>query len=365
MEFSYSKFNPALIKKQKKFDDLLKLFNQILLVTDGDVSEALRLMTEIDRQHGIFSDDFDFQDFVNRLKEQGFIEESPEGQPLTLTPKGERRIRQDSLDEIFASLKKSPGGLHETNHMGEGVERLSETKPYQFGDPPSNIDFMATISNSMRRSRSDVIDLQEDDFEVYETEHMTSCATVLAIDISHSMILYGEDRITPAKKVALALTELILSRYPKDSLDVIVFGDDAKVIDLEDIPYIQVGPFHTNTKEGLRLGRQILRKRRNANKQIFMITDGKPSCIWEEGRLYKNPYGLDRKIINQTLNEAAQCKKDHVVISTFMITDDPYLTKFVDTLTKTNKGRAFYSGLNDLGQYVFVDYLKNRKKRVK
>jgi len=363
MHFLYSEWREDFIKKDMKFEDLLKLFNQLLLYTNGDVNEALHWLTELDRQHHIFSDDMGFDDFLKKLRDDGYIEEDEEQKPV-LTPKGEKKIRQDSLDEVFSSLKKSPSGLHETNHTGEGVERLSETKPYQFGDPPSNIDFVSTISNAMKHSDEDRIDLREDDFEVYETEHLTSCATVLAIDISHSMILYGEDRITPAKKVALALTELILSRYPKDSLDVITFGDDAKQIDLEDIPYIQVGPFHTNTKEALRLGRQILRKRRNKNKQIFMITDGKPSCIWEEGRLYKNPFGLDRKIVNQTLNEAAQCKKDQVVLSTFMITDDPYLAKFVDTLTKTNKGRAFYASLNDLGQYIFVDYIRNRRKNL-
>jgi Ca-activated chloride channel family protein len=364
MQFEYSQWRDDFIKKNMKFEDVLKLFNQLLLYTNGDVNEALNLLTDLDKQYHMFSDEFGFDDFVQRLKDEGYIEER-EGEMPVLTPKGEKKIRQDSLDEIFSSLRKSPAGFHETNETGKGVERLSETKPYQFGDAPSNIDFMTTISNAMKHSKEDDIDLREDDFEVYETEHLTSCATVLAIDISHSMVLYGEDRITPAKKVALALTELILNRYPKDSLDVITFGDDAEQIDLEDIPYIQVGPFHTNTKEGLRLARQILRKRRNQNKQIFMITDGKPSCIWEEGRLYKNPYGLDRKIVNQTLNEAAQCRKDQVVISTFMIADDPYLTRFVDTLTKINKGRAFYAGLSDLGQYIFVDYIKNRRKNLR
>jgi uncharacterized protein with von Willebrand factor type A (vWA) domain len=363
VKFEYSEWRAGLIKQNMKFEDLLKLFNQLLLYTNGDVAEALRWMTELDKHRHIF-DEMGFDEFYQRLKDEGYVGEESPDRPV-LTPKGEKKIRQDSLDEIFSSLKKSPHGLHETPHTGKGVERLSETKPYQFGDPPSNIDLMATISNAMKHSTDDEIDLREDDFEVYESEHLTSCATVLAIDISHSMVLYGEDRITPAKKVALALVELILSRYPKDSLDVITFGDDAQPIDPEDIPYIEVGPFHTNTKAGLRLARQLLRKRRNRNRQIFMITDGKPSCIWEEGRLYKNPFGLDRKIINQTLQEAAQCRKDEVVISTFMIADDPSLTRFVDTLTKVNKGRAFYAGLNELGQYIFVDYIRNRRKNLR
>ncbi len=364
MKFRYSEWRDDLVRKNMKFEDLLKLFNQLLLYTNGDVDEALHWMTELDREHHIFSDDMTFDDFVRRLKEEGLIEDDPKEGLTVLTPKGERRIRQDSLDEIFNSLKKSPSGLHDTPHTGKGVERLSETRKYQFGDPPSNIDFVATIRNAMKHSSDDDINLHEDDFEVYETEHLTSCATVLAIDISHSMVLYGEDRITPAKKVAMALTELILTRYPKDSLDVITFGDDAQVIDLEDIPYIQVGPYHTNTKEGLRLARQILRKRKNQNKQVFMITDGKPSCMWVEGQLYKNPYGLDRRIVNQTINEAIQCRKEQVTISTFMITDDPYLARFVETLTRSNKGRAFYASLNNLGQYIFVDYLRNRRKNL-
>lgn len=364
MRFEYSEWRDDDIRRNMKFDDLLKLFNRLLLHTNGDVNEALRWMTELDKRYHMFSEDMGFDQFYQRLKDEGYIREEQD-EKVVLTPKGEKKIRQDSLDEIFSSLRKSPGGLHETTHTGKGVERLSETKPYQFGDPPSNIDFMATIGNAMKHSRDGDIELHEDDIEVYETEHLTSCATVLAIDISHSMILYGEDRITPAKRVALALTELVLSRYPKDSLDVITFGDDAAPIAINDIPYIEVGPYHTNTKEALRLSRQLLRKRRNQNRQIFMITDGKPSCVWEEGRLYKNPFGLDRKIINQTLQEAAQCRKDQVVISTFMIADDPHLTRFVDTLTRINKGRAFYAGLNDLGQYVFVDYIRNRKKNLR
>ncbi len=362
MEFRYSEWRDDLIRQNMKFDDLMKLFTQLLLHTNGDVDEALHWMTELDKQFHMFSEEMGFDDFVRRLKEEGLIADRSEEGTVVLTPKGEKRIRQDSLDEIFNSLKKSPTGLHDTPHTGKGIERLSETRKYQFGDPPSNIDFVSTIRNAMRRSPDEDIRLEEEDFEVYETEHVTSCATVLAIDISHSMILYGEDRITPAKKVAMALTELIQTRYPKDSLDVITFGDDAQVIDVEDIPYLQVGPYHTNTKEGLRLARQLLRKRRNRNKQVFMITDGKPSCMWVEGRLYKNPYGLDRRIVNQTLNEAIQCRKEQVTISTFMITDDPYLAQFIENLTQANKGRAFYSSLNNLGQYILVDYLRNRRK---
>ena len=185
------------------------------------------------------------------------------------------------------------------------------------------------------------------------------------IDISHSMILYGEDRITPAKKVAMALAELIKTRYPKDTLDIIVFGNDAWPIEVKDLPYLQVGPYHTNTYAGLELAMDILRRRKNTNKQIFMITDGKPTCLKEGAGYYKNSFGLDRKIINKTLNQAAQCRRLGISITTFMIASDPYLQQFVQEFTQTNYGKAFYSSLNGLGDFVFEDYERNRRKRVK
>jgi uncharacterized protein with von Willebrand factor type A (vWA) domain len=179
------------------------------------------------------------------------------------------------------------------------------------------------------------------------------------------MILYGEDRITPAKKVAMALSELIITKYPKDSLDIIVFGDDAWPIEIKDLPYLQVGPFHTNTHAGLELAIEILRKRKAQNKQIFMITDGKPSCIREGKKYYKNSFGLDQKIVNKTLNMAAQSRRLNIPITTFMIASDTYLQQFVREFTEINKGKAFYSSLDNLGEFMFEDYIKNRKKTVR
>ena len=361
MKFRYSAWDQALADRLNQFKTLKALFNHLLLMTDGDVDQAFRWLEELKRR-GALPPDFDLEAFKKQLEEENIIQ--LEGGEARLTRKGERSIRQSSLDLIFNQLRKGGAGDHRTSQTGEGGENLPESRPFVFGDQMADLNQTATLQSALRNGLDD-ISITEDDLQVFEKEHRTAVATVLCLDISHSMVLYGEDRITPAKKVAMALTELILTRYPKDSLDVITFGDEAKIIDLEDIPYIQVGPFHTNTKEGLLVARQLLRKHRNKNKQIFMITDGKPSCIREEGRLYKNPYGLDRKIIHQTLHEAAQCRKDGVIISTFMIADDPYLTRFVDTLTKTNKGRAFYAGLNDLGQYIFVDYIKNRRKNLR
>ena len=185
------------------------------------------------------------------------------------------------------------------------------------------------------------------------------------IDISHSMILYGEDRITPAKKVSMALSELITTKYPKDTLDIIVFGDDAWPIEIKDIAFLQVGPYHTNTVAGLDLAVDILRRRKTNNKQIFMITDGKPTCLKEGARYYKNSFGLDRKIVNKTLDYAAKCRRLGITVTTFMIARDPYLQKFVREFTQTNNGRAFYSSLSGLGEYIFEDYIRNRRRKVK
>jgi uncharacterized protein with von Willebrand factor type A (vWA) domain len=205
--------------------------------------------------------------------------------------------------------------------------------------------------------------LTEDDLEVVENEVRTQTSTVLMIDISHSMILYGEDRITPAKKVAMALAELIKTRYPKDTLDIIVFGNDAWQIEIKDLPYLQVGPYHTNTVAGLELAMDLLRRRKNPNKQIFMITDGKPTCLKVGIKYYKNSFGIDSKILSETLKLAAQCRKLKIPVTTFMIASDPYLKEFVKEFTKVNNGNAYYSSLKGLGDLIFEDYKRNRTKK--
>jgi len=348
---------------EQRLESLLSLFSYLTIKTSGDVDEALEWMRRLAEEYGIFDENLTMEDLIEKLKELGIIEEVKGD--LSLTTKGAQRIRQDALRQIFTSLKKAPEGTHETPYTGKGVERLSETKKWTFGDLPTNIDLTSTLTNAFKRDGIDEFSLREDDLEVYETEHVTSCATVLLLDISHSMILYGEDRITPAKQVALALAELIRNKFPKDYLATIVFGDDAKVVSLSELPFLMVGPFHTNTRAGLQLARNLLRRCGNVNKQIFMITDGKPSAIFDEaGRLYKNPFGLDPRIVNKTLDEAVQCRREKVTVSTFMVAHDPYLINFVEEFTKANHGRAFYSELNNLGQYLFVDYLRNRRKRI-
>jgi Ca-activated chloride channel family protein len=224
------------------------------------------------------------------------------------------------------------------------------------------IDFVDSIRNAQIQHGIDDFRMEEDDLMIRETDLKTQTSTVLMIDISHSMILYGEDRITPAKKVAMALSELIQTKYPKDTLDIVVFGNDASQIEVKDIPYLQVGPFHTNTVAGLEMAMDILRRRKNPNKQIFMITDGKPTCLKIAGRYYKNSFGLDRKITNRCLNLAAQCKKLKIPITTFMIASDPYLQQFVNEFTETNNGKAFFASLDKLGSFVFKDFERGKRK---
>ena len=205
--------------------------------------------------------------------------------------------------------------------------------------------------------------MAETDLETYESDQKSQTSTVLLIDISHSMILYGEDRITPAKKVAMALSEMIMRKYKKDTLDVVVFGNDAWEVKIKDIPYLSVGPYHTNTIAGLELAMDLLRRRKNKNKQIFMITDGKPTCMKVGINYYKNAFGLDPKILNKTYNLAAVCKKNGVRINTFMIASDPYLMEFVEKFTEINDGSAYFADLQNLGSMIFKDYNRNKVKR--
>lgn len=362
MLIRYSKWLPGSMTDTQRLEQLSSLFSYLLLQTSGDVEEALEWLKQIAQQYGIFDENMSMEDLVEELRRMGLIEDV--GGRHQLTVRGVKQIRLDSLKEIFSSLRKGSPGAHETPQTGGGVNRTSETKKWSFGDQPTNIDLTATLTNAYRRG-IDEFSLMEEDLEVYETENSTSCATVLMLDISHSMVLYGEDRITPAKQVALGLSELISQKFPKDFLALVVFGDDAKLVSLSELPFLSVGPYHTNTRAGLRLARQLLRRTGNANKQIFMVTDGKPSAIVDDyGRLYKNSFGLDPRIVNKTLDEAVACRREKITITTFMIARDSYLIGFVEELTKANNGRAYYSGLDNLGKFVFVDYIRNRKKKM-
>ena len=368
MHFEYTKFDPSKIKQNDTpFDRLFDIFQQLLLIASGEVSQALRWLTELDKMHNLApkEEGYGLGDFIEELENRGYIRYNDESSRVEMTSKSERSIRQRSLEEIFKGLRKGGEGKHKTTYAGKGTEREPETRSWIFGDDIAQIDSTTTLMNVLKHSTLDAMSINEDDLEVYETDHHTSTSTVLMIDLSHSMILYGEDRITPAKRVAMALSELIMNQYAKDSLDIIAFGNDAWPVSVKDLPYLKVGPYHTNTLAGLELARHILQRRKFANKQIFMITDGKPSAMFEGGRLYKNSFGLDRKIVNRVLDEAVKCRREKIHITTFMIASDPYLQGFVRELTEANKGRAYYASLDELGGYIFEDYIRNRKKRVK
>lgn len=360
----FTKYVPNL-KQNGTFEDLLKIFLQLLTITSGDVSEAINWLNQLDRKYGLTNGNYGMGDFIQELKEKNYIEENEDGTVMHITAKSEQSIRKRSLEEIFGKLKKSVRGNHRTPHTGQGDESTAERRSYNFGDTIDQIDATDSIKNAQINHGIDDFKLTENDLEIQERDFKTITSTVLMIDISHSMILYGEDRITPAKKVAMALSELITTKYPKDTLDIIVFGNDAWPIEIKDLPYLHVGPYHTNTVAGIELALNILRRRKTSNKQIFMITDGKPTCLKEGVRYYKNSFGLDRKILNRTLDQAARCRKLGIAITTFMIARDPYLQEFVREFTKTNNGRAFYSSLSGLGDYIFEDYIRNRRRRVR
>ena len=346
------------------FENLLKLFLQLIVITSGDVYESLNWMNELDRKYNLTDDNYSMGDFIEDLKKKNYIEENENERIFKLSAKSERTIRKQSLEEIFTKLRKSVRGNHSTPFTGHGDELTSERREYYFGDTLDQIDVTSSIKNAQINHGLDDFKLTENDLEIEEFDYKVINSTVLMIDISHSMILYGEDRITPAKKVAMALSELITTKYPKDTLDVIVFGNDAWQIDIKDLPYLEVGPFHTNTVAGLDLSIDILRKRKTNNKQIFMITDGKPTCLKFGIKYYKNSFGLDRKIVNKTLDQAAKCRRLGITVTTFMIARDPYLQNFVRDFTKTNHGRAYYSSLNGLGDFIFEDYIRNRRKHL-
>lgn len=360
----FSKYTPPPQSDKSDFERLLKVFMQLILITSGNVGEALQWLTEVDRQYKLGSEDYGIGDFIEDLKRNGYItDEGPNGE-FKLKPKSEQSLRQSALEEIFGKLKKTRSGDHKTPHSGRGDEPTTDRRDYEFGDTLEQISMTDSLRNAQINHGVENFAMTEDDLEVIESEFKTQTSTVLMIDISHSMILYGEDRITPAKKVAMALAELITKKYQKDTLDILVFGDDAWQIEIKDLPYLQVGPYHTNTVAGLELAMDILRRRKNSNKQVFMITDGKPTCIKHGIKYYKNSFGLDEKILSKTLNLAGQLRKLKIPVTTFMIATDPYLKAFVREFTKANNGNAYYSSLQGLGNLVFEDFKRNRRKNL-
>ena len=370
-------FSKQVPKEEEPFDRVFGIFKELLTHTSGDVEEAFDWLKELDAEYAIFSAAYTLEQFQEDLIKRGYLREElepsedgegdggPGNSRQVLTAKLEAALREHALDQIFGKLKKSGVGNHRTQKLGAGDERDGETRSFQFGDGLSNLNMSESLKNAQVNHGIADLHLTESDLVVEETTFKAQMSTVLMIDISHSMILYGEDRITPAKKVAMALVELIHRKYPKDGIDVLVFGNEAWPIPIQELPYLKVGPYHTNTVAGLELAMDILRRKRNTNKQIFMITDGKPSCVkLPSGELYMNPNGLDEFIVSKCLNQAAQARKLKIPITTFMIAQDPYLRQFVERFTAQNQGKAFLTGLSDLGQMLFEDYEKNRIKKI-
>jgi Ca-activated chloride channel family protein len=323
---------------------------------------------------------------LERLSEEGYVSvEQPnpsqgqimdrEGEPSAGPQEGKARfeVTDKALDflgfktlrDLLGSLGKSSFGRHDTRELSTGVESEGSSRRYEFGDT-MNLDVNATLLSSIRRNGLKTpLDLDYQDLQVHQCEYQSSCATVLMLDCSHSMILYGEDRFTPAKKVAMALSHLIRSQYPGDTLHLVLFHDSAEEMPLSDLARVRVGPYYTNTREGLRLAQRLLSRQKKDMRQIVMITDGKPSALTlEDGRIYKNAFGLDPLVVSETLHEVARCRRNGILINTFMLAQDYSLINFVQKVTEICRGKAYFTTPYTLGQYLLMDYMKKKVKHI-
>ncbi len=317
---------------------------------------------------------------IERLGDEGYIRVNRRSKPVTgkkgrgpaegqvrfeLTDKALDFLGYKTLRNLLASLGKSSFGRHDTRDLATGIEAGGTTKPYEFGDV-LNLDVSGTMLNSIRREGLKVpLELEYSDLEIHQCEYQSSCATVLMLDCSHSMILYGEDRFTPAKKVALALSHLIRTQYPGDTLHVVLFHDSAEEIPLSRLAQVQVGPFYTNTREGLRLAQRILSRENKDMRQIVMITDGKPSAVTEpDGSIYRNAFGLDPYVVGSTFKEVSQCRRSNILINTFMLARDHDLVAFVRKVTEICRGKAYFTTPGSLGQYILMDYMRKKVQKV-
>jgi len=282
-----------------------------------------------------------------------------------VTDKGLDLLGYKSLRDLLGSLGKASFGRHDTRDMATGIEANGASKPNEFGDT-LNLDLPATLAKAFQREGLTLpLNLEYSDLQVHQCEYQSSCATVLMLDCSHSMILYGEDRFTPAKKVAMALSHLIRTQYPGDSLSLLLFHDSAEEVPLSQLARVKVGPYYTNTREGLRLAQKMLARQRKDMKQIIMITDGKPSALTlEDGRIYKNAFGLDPLVVSQTLEEVSKCKRAGILINTFMLASDYGLVQFVQKVSQMCRGKAYFTTPYNLGQYLLMDYMSRKSKTI-
>jgi Ca-activated chloride channel family protein len=374
-----SQYMPFSEWNQHTLDDLKKAIERALEQGELFNDENRREMME--KLQSLSPEQLDklLENLVQKMVDEGQITiEDPSDQPASAPGAGSGReskvkfeVTDKSLDflgfktlkDLLGSLGKSSFGRHDTRDLATGIETSGSAKPYEFGDM-LNLDVSATLFSAIRREGAKVpLDMDYSDLHVHQCEYQSSCATVLMLDCSHSMILYGEDRFTPAKKVALALAHLIRTQYPGDSLRCVLFHDSAEELDISKLARVQVGPYYTNTRDGLILAQRLLTQERKDMRQIIMITDGKPSCLTlEDGRMYKNAFGLDPLVISKTLEEVNRCKKQGILINTFMLASDYGLVNFVQKVTEICRGKAYFTTPFTLGQYLLMDYM-NRKTR--
>jgi Ca-activated chloride channel family protein len=360
-------------------DELKRAIEQALM--DGEMfDENLRQQIEKMQMEGQL--DGLIEKLIQRMQQEDYISvdephdparqssvggQTGEAQParFEITDKSLDFLGFKSLRNLLGSLGKSSFGRHDTRDLATGIETSGSSKTYEFGDT-LNLDITATLSNAIQREGLAVpLNIEYSDLQVHQCEYQSSCATVLMLDCSHSMILYGEDRFTPAKKVAMALSHLIRTQYPGDSLSLVLFHDSAEEVPLSQLARVKVGPYYTNTREGLRMAQRILQRQRKDMKQIVMITDGKPSALTlEDGRIYKNAFGLDPLVVSQTLEEVSKCKRAGVLINTFMLASDYGLVQFVQKVTEMCRGKAYFTTPYTLGQYLLMDYMSRKTKTI-
>jgi Ca-activated chloride channel family protein len=336
---------------------------------EGELDELIEKLIERMQQEDYISIDRPFEAQPHDPSKQssvgGQVGDARQQAKFEITDKSLDFLGFKALRDLLGSLGKSSFGRHDTRDMATGIEASGASKQYEFGDT-LNLDITATLSSAIQREELGLpLNLEYNDLQVHQCEYQSSCATVLMLDCSHSMILYGEDRFTPAKKVAMALSQLIRTQYPGDSLSLVLFHDSAEEVPLSQLARVKVGPYYTNTREGLRMAQRILQRQRKDMKQIVMITDGKPSALTlEDGRIYKNAFGLDPLVVSQTLEEVSKCKRAGVLINTFMLASDYGLVQFVQKVTQMCRGKAYFTTPYTLGQYLLMDYMSRKTKTI-
>jgi Ca-activated chloride channel family protein len=363
---------------EQSLDDLRRAIERALFESDA-LDEQMRQQLEQMQMEGKL--DQLIEQLIERMQQEDYISVDQPHDPTRSSVGGQTgpaqqakfEITDKSLDflgyktlrDLMGSLGKSNFGRHDTRDLATGIETSGASRLYEFGDT-LNLDITATLSSAIQREGLNLpLNIEYSDLQVHQCEYQSSCATVLMLDCSHSMILYGEDRFTPAKKVAMALSHLIRTQYPGDSLSLILFHDSAEEVPLSQLARVQVGPYYTNTREGLRMAQRVLQRQRKDMKQIVMITDGKPSALTlEDGRIYKNAFGLDPLVVSQTLEEVSKCKRAGVMINTFMLASDYGLVQFVQKVTEMCKGKAYFTTPYTLGQYLLMDYMSRKTKTI-